>query len=101
MQGQHISFNQQIQQFTDTIQQFILSIGEDAATSLVSKSLVYISIGINDYIHYYLLNVSNVDNMYMPWRFNQFLSSSVIQGIKVYILTLLLVASGPFAMLLY
>ncbi|XP_028774732.1 GDSL esterase/lipase At1g71691 [Neltuma alba] len=80
--GQHISFNQQIQQFSDTIQQFILSMGEDATTSLISKSVFYISIGINDYIHYYLLNVSNVDNMYLPWRFNQFLASSVTQGIK-------------------
>ncbi|KAF7828128.1 GDSL esterase/lipase [Senna tora] len=80
--GQHISFNQQIQQFTDTLQQFILSMGEDATTTLISNSVFYISIGINDYIHYYLLNVSNVDNLYLPWRFNQFLASSVIQGIK-------------------
>ncbi|XP_054825316.1 GDSL esterase/lipase At1g71691 isoform X2 [Prosopis cineraria] len=80
--GQHISFNQQIQQFSDTLQQFILSMGEDATTSFISKSVFYISIGINDYIHYYLLNVSNVDNMYLPWRFNQFLASSVTQGIK-------------------
>ncbi|KAI9108322.1 hypothetical protein K1719_020513 [Acacia pycnantha] len=80
--GQHISFNQQIQQFSDTLQQFILSMGEKATTSLISESVFYISIGINDYIHYYLLNVSNVDNMYLPWRFNQFLASSVTQGIK-------------------
>ncbi|XP_061374169.1 GDSL esterase/lipase At5g08460 [Gastrolobium bilobum] len=80
--GQHISFTQQIQQFTDTLQQFILTMGEDAVTGLVSNSIFYISIGINDYIHYYLLNVSDVDNLYLPWRFNQFLASSVRQEIK-------------------
>ncbi|XP_027362565.1 GDSL esterase/lipase At5g08460-like [Abrus precatorius] len=81
--GQHISFTQQIQQFTDTLQQIILSVGEDVATTLVSNSVFYVSIGINDYIHYYLLNVSNVDNLYPPWRFNQFLASSLRQEIKV------------------
>ncbi|MED6179550.1 hypothetical protein PIB30_001844 [Stylosanthes scabra] len=80
--GQHISFAQQVQQFTDTLQQFIISMGEDAATELISDSVFYISIGINDYIHYYLLNVSNVDNLYLPWSFNQFLASSVRQEIK-------------------
>ncbi|MED6206211.1 hypothetical protein PIB30_024659 [Stylosanthes scabra] len=80
--GQHISFAQQVQQFTDTLQQFIISMGEDAATELISDSVFYISIGINDYIHYYLLNVSNVDNLYLPWSFNQFLATSVRQEIK-------------------
>ncbi|KAK7366670.1 hypothetical protein VNO80_08666 [Phaseolus coccineus] len=80
--GQHISLTQQIQQFTDTLQQFILSMGEDAATNLISNSVFYISIGINDYIHYYLLNVSNVDNLFLPWHFNHFLASSLQQEIK-------------------
>lgn len=57
--------------------------GEDAASTLISNSIFYISIGINDYIHYYLLNVSNVDNLYLPWRFNQFLATSLTQQIKV------------------
>lgn len=83
MQGQHISLTQQIQQFSDTYQQFILSMGEDAATSFISNSIFYISIGINDYIHYYLLNVSNVNNMYLPWQFNQFLAFSLRRQIKV------------------
>ncbi|KAJ1391281.1 SGNH hydrolase superfamily, partial [Sesbania bispinosa] len=56
--------------------------GEDAATTLISDSIFYISIGINDYIHYYLLNVSNVTNLYLPWRFNHFLASSLSQQIK-------------------
>ncbi|GLT90755.1 hypothetical protein SLE2022_086730 [Rubroshorea leprosula] len=80
--GQHISFTQQIQQFTDTIQQFILSMGEDRANELISNSVLYVSIGINDYIHYYLFNVSNVQNLYLPWSFNQFLASTMRQEIK-------------------
>ncbi|KAM1128467.1 hypothetical protein ACFX15_037740 [Malus domestica] len=80
--GQHVSFTQQVQQFTDTYQHFILSMGEQAAIDLVSNSVLYISIGINDYIHYYLRNVSNVQNLYLPWGFNQFLASTLRQEIK-------------------
>ncbi|EOY25056.1 hypothetical protein QUC31_009074 [Theobroma cacao] len=80
--GQHISFTHQIQQFTDTYQQFVLSLGEDVANDLISSSVLYISIGINDYIHYYLRNVSNVQNLYLPWGFNQFLASTMRQEIK-------------------
>ncbi|KAK1383001.1 hypothetical protein POM88_020736 [Heracleum sosnowskyi] len=57
--GQHISFTQQVQQVTDTFQQLILNMGEDVAAHLISNSLFYISIGTNDYIHYYLRNVAS------------------------------------------
>ncbi|KAF5729756.1 hypothetical protein HS088_TW20G00120 [Tripterygium wilfordii] len=80
--GQRISFTQQIQQFTDTLQLFILNMGEEAAADLISKSVFYISIGINDYIHYYLRNVSNVQSVYTSWNFNRFLASTVRQEIK-------------------
>ncbi|PON45196.1 Lipase [Parasponia andersonii] len=80
--GQRISFTQQIQQFTDTFQKFMLSMGEQAAADLISNSVFYISVGINDYIHYYLRNVSNVQTLYQPWTFNQFLASTVRQQLK-------------------
>ncbi|KAK4844487.1 hypothetical protein QYF36_020846 [Acer negundo] len=80
--GQRISFTQQIQQLTDTYQQFILEMGEESAANLISESVFYISIGVNDYIHYYLSNESNVQNMYLPWNFNQFLASTVSQEVK-------------------
>lgn len=83
VQGQHISLAQQIEQVTDTVQQFIVNIGEDATTDLISNSLFYISIGSNDFIHYYLLNASNVQNVYLPWSFNQFLAQTIKQEIKV------------------
>ena len=63
-----------------------------AATDLISNSVFYISIGINDYIHYADSNVSNVQNLYLPWSFNQFLASSVRKEIMV-TLPLLLVFS--------
>ncbi|KAK1394190.1 hypothetical protein POM88_013246 [Heracleum sosnowskyi] len=50
------NFTQQVQQVTDTFQQLILNMGEDVAAHLISNSLFYISIGTNDYIHYYLRN---------------------------------------------
>ncbi|XVF51298.1 hypothetical protein PTKIN_Ptkin04bG0173800 [Pterospermum kingtungense] len=80
--GQHISFTQQIQQFADTYQQFVLRMGEAAANDFISSSVFYISIGINDYIHYYLLNVSNVQTLYLPWGFNQLLASTMSLEIK-------------------
>ncbi|CAN0840945.1 GDSL esterase/lipase At1g71691 [Linum grandiflorum] len=80
--GQRISLTHQVQQFTDSLQTFILNIGENATAELVSNSVLYISIGINDYIHYYLPNISNVQNLYLPWSFNQFLASSMRQEIK-------------------
>ncbi|XP_027183275.1 GDSL esterase/lipase At5g08460 [Coffea eugenioides] len=80
--GQHISLTQQIQQVYDTNQQFILNIGEDATADLMSRSIFYISIGSNDYIHYYLRNVSNVQSAYLPWGFNQFLADTMKEEIK-------------------
>lgn len=67
----------------DTFQQFILSMGEIAARDLIANSMFYISIGSNDYIHYYLLNVSNVQTLYLPWSFNQFLAQTMKQQIQV------------------
>lgn len=83
LQGQRISLTQQIQQFTDTYQQFIINMGEDAAAHFISNSVFYISVGINDYIHYYLPNISNVQNVYLPWAFNKFLAYTLKQEIKV------------------
>ncbi|ESR52564.1 hypothetical protein CICLE_v10023992mg, partial [Citrus x clementina] len=80
--GQRISLTQQIQQFTDTYQQFIINMGEDPAAHFFSNSVFYISIGINDYIHYYLPNISNVQNVYLPWAFNKFLAHTLKQEIK-------------------
>ncbi|KAK9145527.1 hypothetical protein Sjap_005430 [Stephania japonica] len=80
--GQHISLIQQIQQVKDTFQQFILSMGEEEANDFISKSIFYLSIGSNDYIHYYLRNVSRVQSLYKPWEFNELLVSTVKLAIK-------------------
>ncbi|KAK9675416.1 hypothetical protein RND81_11G006600 [Saponaria officinalis] len=80
--GQRVSFAQQIQQLSDTFQQFKMSMGKDAAANHISKSILYVSIGSNDYIHYYLLNVSGVQSLYTPWSFNRFLANTVKQQIK-------------------
>ncbi|XP_021757679.1 GDSL esterase/lipase At5g08460-like [Chenopodium quinoa] len=80
--GQHVSLAQQIQQATDTFQLFMMSMGEDAAVRLISDSIFYISIGTNDYIHFYLQNVSGIQSVYSPWSFNHFLSTSLKQEIK-------------------
>lgn len=83
MQGQRVSFAMQVEQFVDTFQQMILSIGEEASDRLVSNSVFYISIGVNDYIHFYIRNISSVQSLYSPWLFNQFLASNMKQELKV------------------
>ncbi|GJZ89678.1 GDSL esterase/lipase 7-like protein, partial [Tanacetum coccineum] len=80
--GQRISFTQQIQQITDTFQRFIIRMGEEEAASYISNSIIYISIGSNDYIHYYLRNVSAVQTKYVSWEFNQLLAYLMRQEIK-------------------
>ncbi|KAL5707616.1 hypothetical protein ACHQM5_018500 [Ranunculus cassubicifolius] len=74
----HISLTQQIQQVSDTFQQLIIGLGNEAATDLISKSVFYLSIGSNDYIHYYLRNVSRV----LPSGFNDVLATTVKQQLK-------------------
>ncbi|KAL8238868.1 hypothetical protein R6Q59_015435 [Mikania micrantha] len=80
--GQHISFSQQIQQVMDTFQQFILTMGEHAAADHISNSVFYISIGTNDFIHYYLPDVSDVQSKFFAWRFTKFLAQTVKQEMK-------------------
>ncbi|CAI9289018.1 unnamed protein product [Lactuca saligna] len=80
--GQHVSFGQQIQQTIDTFQLFITQMGEQTAADFISNSIIYISIGTNDYIHYYLPNVSDVQSKYVSWKFNQFLAYSMKEEIK-------------------
>ncbi|KAL8150384.1 hypothetical protein V2J09_020192 [Rumex salicifolius] len=80
--GQHVSLTQQIQQYMDTFDLFITSFGEESAVNLISSSVFYISIGTNDYIHYYLRNVSGVQTTYFPWSFNLFLVNSVRKEIR-------------------
>lgn len=77
----------QVEQFVDTFQQMILSIGEEASDRLVSNSVFYISIGVNDYIHFYIRNISSVQSLYSPWLFNQFLASNMRQELKVRLLS--------------
>nr|GEZ05997.1 hypothetical protein [Tanacetum cinerariifolium] len=82
--GQRVSFTQQIQQITDTFQRFIIRMdtfqrfiirmGEEEAASYISNLIIYISIGSNDYIHYYLWNVSAVQTKYVSWEFHQLLA---------------------------
>ena len=58
MQGHHISLMQQMEQASDTFETMALFMGENVAKDLISESLIYVSIGSNKYIHFYLLNFS-------------------------------------------
>ncbi|KAF2944264.1 hypothetical protein DAI22_02g129600 [Oryza sativa Japonica Group] len=80
--GMHVSLSQQVQQVEDTYEQLSLALGEAATTDLFRKSVFFFSIGSNDFIHYYLRNVSGVQMRYLPWEFNQLLVNAMRQEIK-------------------
>ncbi|XP_072964345.1 GDSL esterase/lipase 7 [Typha angustifolia] len=80
--GMHVSLTQQIQQVGDTFEHLALNLGEEAAADLFARSVFYVSIGSNDFIHYYLRNTSSVQSLYLPWEFNQLLVSTMKQEIK-------------------
>jgi hypothetical protein len=79
----HVSLAQQVQQVEDTYEQLSLALGEATAADLFRKSVFFVSIGSNDFIHYYLRNVSGVQNRYLPWEFNRLLVNTMRQEIKV------------------
>lgn len=79
----HVSLTQQVQQVEDTYEQLALALGEAATADLFRRSVFFVSIGSNDFIHYYLRNVSGVQMRYLPWEFNQLLVNAVRQEIKV------------------
>ncbi|WVZ96903.1 hypothetical protein U9M48_042483 [Paspalum notatum var. saurae] len=80
--GMHVSLTQQVQQVEDTYEQLSLALGETAAADLFRRSVFFVSIGSNDFIHYYLRNVSGVQVRYHPWEFNKLLVSTMGQEIK-------------------
>lgn len=81
----HVSLTQQVQQVEDTYEQLALALGEAATVDLFKRSVFFVSIGSNDFIHYYLRNVSGVQMHYLPWEFNQLLVNAVRQEIKVWL----------------
>ncbi|KAM0939582.1 putative triacylglycerol lipase [Dioscorea sansibarensis] len=80
--GQHISLTQQILQLIDTFQQLEMDLGVAATADFISRSVFYISIGSNDFIHYYMQNTSAVLSLFLPWEFNQMLVNTLKQEIK-------------------
>jgi hypothetical protein len=79
----HVSLTQQVQQVEDTYELLAQALGEAATADLFRRSVFFVSIGSNDFIHYYLRNVSGVQMRYLPWEFNQLLVNAVRQEIKV------------------
>ncbi|KAG8090999.1 hypothetical protein GUJ93_ZPchr0011g28340 [Zizania palustris] len=81
--GMHVSLSHQVQQVEDTCEQMAVALVEAATTDLFRRSVFFVSIGSNDFIHYYLRNVSGVLIRYLPWEFNQILVNAMRQRIKL------------------
>jgi hypothetical protein len=57
-QGEHIALQQQIQMFMERRAVLEQMMGVEAAHDLIANSVMYISIGGNEYIHNYITNGS-------------------------------------------
>lgn len=56
MQGARITFAQQVHNFMKVVEKLNSTVGSDSTSRLISRSIFYISIGSNDFLHNYLLN---------------------------------------------
>jgi hypothetical protein len=60
LQGGRINFDAQIDNFENTRQYIISSLGNQAATNLLNKSLFSVNMGSNDFINNYLIPILSI-----------------------------------------
>ncbi|KAJ7296081.1 hypothetical protein O6H91_15G080500 [Diphasiastrum complanatum] len=80
--GQQIPFVEQINRMLQIHDELASLLGEQAASQLISQSMYYISIGSNDFIHYYIRNVSGVQEKLSPAEFSNMLVSRATKLIE-------------------
>ena len=74
MQVGRIPFNQQIQNFESTVAQITSAVGASAATDLVSRSILFVGMGSNDYLNNYLMPNYDTRRRYSPRQFADLLA---------------------------
>lgn len=80
--GQHISFSEQLGMFSNTEAKVSLSLGQPAIKQAMGSSVFYFSIGNNDFIHYYLRNVSGVLDKQNSVEFSSMLLENLSNHLK-------------------
>ena len=91
MQGQVVSFSQQVSYFVSVKENIERQLGVEKAKSLISKSLFYIAIGSNDYVaNYYFLDPikTPLEYQYSPPEYLELLLSNLQDRIVVTIYSL-------------
>ncbi|MCO5602630.1 hypothetical protein L7F22_056764 [Adiantum nelumboides] len=83
--GQHISFSEQLGMFSNTEAKMSLSLGQPAVKQAIESSVFYFSIGNNDFIHYYLRNVSGVLEKQNSVEFSSMLLENLSNHLKLLI----------------
>ena len=83
MQGQHMSLTEQLGMFSDSEAKMSIILGQEYTKEAVQQSLFYFSIGNNDFIHYYLSNVSGVLEKQNPRQFSRMLLETLGTHLKV------------------
>ncbi|KAJ7295778.1 hypothetical protein O6H91_Y164500 [Diphasiastrum complanatum] len=77
-----ISFNQQLQLFSNTKTSLVQILGSDGAEQLLSKAIFYIVHGSNDYINNYLVANSATAARFSPSQYQNLLMSTFSQQLS-------------------
>lgn len=80
--GQHISFSEQLGMFSNSEAKMSILLGQAATKEAIERSVFYFSIGNNDFIHYYLRNVSGVLDRQNSVEFSSMLLESLSNHLK-------------------
>lgn len=72
-QIERLTMDEQITYLRHTLAELTEQLGKADAGVLVSKSLVFIEIGSNDFINNYLLSTTNTSKVYTPSQFTSIL----------------------------
>uniref|UniRef100_A0A453S2J5 GDSL esterase/lipase n=1 Tax=Aegilops tauschii subsp. strangulata TaxID=200361 RepID=A0A453S2J5_AEGTS len=79
-----IPFNQQIQNFESTVGQIAVSAGgTSAAASIVSRSIVFVGLGSNDYLNNYIMANYETRRHYTPQQFADLLVTQYTSQLTV------------------
>ena len=74
MQVGRIPFNQQIKNFESTMAEITAAMGASAAADLMSRSILFVGMGSNDYLNNYLMPNYDTRRRYSPQQFADLLA---------------------------
>ena len=83
MKGEIIPLEDQIQNFINTKEEIIQTIGKEGANYLLSKTIFYIITAHNDWLNTYYFQLSSLPMLYNEYEFRDNLISKLLQQVEV------------------